>query len=306
MAIRRTHDYYDDIWREYQRRSPLPRYVFWSVLTHVMVVAGLWLVYTYAPEPDPIKMFNVSLVDADRIGDQAATAPEPAPEPPKEEVEPTPPPPPPPPPKPEPEPKPEPKPEPPKEEPKKEEPKPEPALVKKEEPKPEPPKKEEPKKEEPKKEEPKKPEPPKEEPKPKEPEVDPFADLLPDSPPVEKTPPRQAVAKAPVSQPGLNIDTNALPSELSYWGGSVKRKIERVWRAPEGIPLDPDNRYSVVAFIVTRNGRLRGEPRIVKIGPDARLAQSAIASIKASDPFPPLPDDWRGTEQEVIISFGVD
>ncbi|MBI4558385.1 MAG: TonB C-terminal domain-containing protein [Candidatus Hydrogenedentes bacterium] len=159
-------------------------------------------------------------------------------------------------------------PEPPKEEPKPE-PKPKPALKPKEEEKP--------------KEEPK----PKEAPKPK-----------PKPTQLAKAEPKPEVSK----QTGVTVK-EGLPNELSAWARLVQRKVEKFWQPPAGIRLDIENNQAMISFWVDREGNLMGEPEIVKHASDEELGLSGARAIRLAAPLPPLPDDFKGTEQEVVYVF---
>jgi TonB family protein len=192
----------------------------------------------------------------------------------------------------------EPKPEPPP--PPVEEPKPEPKPKRRPEPKPEPPKPvEKPKIEKVK---------PEEKPKPTPPEKPQEEKKPPDPPKKEpvrlaekpKTPP---APRTPVSNKPSVAMSQALPIELSTWGGLVQRKVERLWNLPAGVRIDPVQNEAVISFWVARNGRLLGQPEVIKHAADPAVAASAIAAIKAAEPFPVLPDGYREPEVQVVYTF---
>lgn len=246
----------------------LRRAVLLSLVLHLAVVAALTWAFTHHKPVTHASVYQLEFV-ANADQPQAETkAPEPIP-------------PPEPPPPPEPEPKPAPPPPPPKEAPK---PKP-----------PEKPKEDKPKPPEPPKEKPKPPEPPKEKPKPA-PEP-PKEQPKPTPKPVEKPAPPEVRPK-----PGVSMK-QALPTVLDTWGGLVKRKVERVWEVPVGVRIDPQNNEAVVSFWVNRDGRLLGEPEIVKHASDPAIGESAIEAVKAAAPFPPLPDAYREPEVQVVYTF---
>jgi len=193
--------------------------------------------------------------------------PEPIPEPPEPDPEPEPEPPPP-----EPEPIPEPEP-----------PAPEPKPV----PKPEPPK-EEPKPEPPKEKPKPKPDPPKEKPKPK--------------PEPVKEPPPEPPPPTPPSKPQVRMK-QALTGPLSAWGRLVQKKVEKSWRLPGGVRIDPKENEAVVSFWVSKSGVVIGTPEIVKHAADPAVGSSAVEAVKSAAPFPPLPDNFEDTEAHVIYTF---
>ncbi|MCP4642326.1 MAG: TonB C-terminal domain-containing protein [bacterium] len=183
------------------------------------------------------------------------------------------------------------------------------------EPEPEPPKPDPPKPKPPEK----KPEPKKEKPKPKPPEKkpEPKKEKKPDPPkppekkpdppkPKKPAPKKPAAAPAPITpkpvKPGVTMKEE-LPSVLGYWGRLIKRRIERNWRVPGGVRMGADENSAMVSFWVNRKGQLTGEPQIVKAAKDPAIGVSAVRSIKASAPFPPLPEDYTEREVQVIYTF---
>jgi hypothetical protein len=73
--------------------------------------------------------------------------------------------------------------------------------------------------------------------------------------------------------------------------------VRLAWQVPEGLPLE--NAVAEVAFVVDKDGRLVGEPVVVKHASDPEVALSGIRAIKAVGLFPPLP---AGFEQQRVIS----
>jgi TonB family protein len=86
----------------------------------------------------------------------------------------------------------------------------------------------------------------------------------------------------------------------------VQRKVDRNWREPEGVLLDPENNAVDVAVWVNRQGQLLSDPMIVRDAGDPALGASAIAALRAAAPFPPFPEDFREPEQQVIFTFTLD
>lgn len=234
-----------------------------SLILHAGILAGLTWLFTSHKPKIHPSVYQVQFLAAGNPSEPEAVVPEPPPPP-------------------EPEPKAEPPPPPPKEE----APKPKPPEPKKEE-KPKPPEKPKPK------EKPKPPEPPKEKPKPQPPKEKPKPE-----PPKEQPKP----APEPAAKPGVSMK-QALPTVLGTWGGLVQRKVERAWDVPVGVRIDPENNEAVVSFWVNRDGRLLGEPEILKQALDPAIGQSAIDAVKAAAPFPPLPDGYNQPEVQVVYTF---
>lgn len=261
---------YDQYWVGHTN-SRLRRAVFASITVHVALVVALSVSFARRERIAASGVYQVQLLNEAPSGAPDAASPPPEPEP-----EPPPPPPPPPP---------------------KEVPKPkEPEKTKEEPPKPKPPEKKpepkvEAKKEEKKPEKPKEPKPvekPKEEPKPERTQV------------ARREEPKLPVA--PVAAPGVSM-AQALPSALGAWGGLVQRKVDRAWLLPEGVRLGPKDDVAVISFWVSRDGRLLGEPSVVRQASDPEVAASAVRAVKAGAPYPPLPESYQDTEVQVVCTF---
>ena len=93
------------------------------------------------------------------------------------------------------------------------------------------------------------------------------------------------------------------PSELGYWGRRVQVKVSQVWAAPAGMRLVAGQNQAEVAFWVSRQGNLLGEPEIIKEASDPDLAASGVQAIKMSAPFPPLPPDFREEKVQIVYVF---
>ena len=91
-------------------------------------------------------------------------------------------------------------------------------------------------------------------------------------------PPPEAPPK-PKPKEGVSMQ-QALPSVLTAWGRLVQRQVERRWRVPAGVFIDPDNNDVIIAFWVNREGRLLGEPKIIKEASDPVIAKSAVAAMR--------------------------
>ncbi|NUM55396.1 MAG: TonB C-terminal domain-containing protein [Candidatus Hydrogenedentes bacterium] len=295
--------FYAQFW-PWQSSASLRKAIIVSVVLHVALVCALTIRLPRTLKLTQAGMYSVELInpnlppaDAPPLGTPTAAPPV--------QPQPTPPAPPPPPKKEEPKPK--------APEPKKEEPK----LAKEEKPKPDKPKEEKPKKEAAKEE-------PKKEPK-KEPEKkpaedkrvkiakadNPLADVTdnplddldsssrPARPTKRQTTPVPGVA---TGKPGLQM-AGGVPSVLGMWGGLVQRKVEKEWVIPQGIQLGPPDDGALISFWVNREGKLVGEPEVVKHAVDPAVAESAIRAIKSAVPYPALPDSFADARVQVYYTF---
>jgi TonB family protein len=93
-----------------------------------------------------------------------------------------------------------------------------------------------------------------------------------------------------------------LPTVLDGWARLVQRKVEKFWQPPAGLRLDVENQ-AVISFWVDRQGNLIGKPEIVKAAADAELGETGVRAILLAAPLPPLPEDFKGQEQQVIYVF---
>jgi len=286
--------FYAQFWPLHSTAS-LRKAVVVSVVLHIVIVAALTVRLPRTFQLTQAGMYSVELINpnlppaaAPPLG-QPNVAPPPEPQP----AAPAPPPPP----------------------PKKEEPKPEP---KKEEPAPvKPAKDEKPKEEKPKKEvareEPKK-EKKKDEKKKDEKPIkmarnenplsdmasNPLDDLNQPTRPSKR--PSQPVPGIASGKPGLQM-AGGVPSALGMWGGLVQRKVEKEWVIPQGLKLGPPDDGALIAFWVGRDGKLIGEPEVVKHAVDEAVASSAILAIKAAVPYPALPESFGDAQVQVYYTF---
>ena len=59
----------------------------------------------------------------------------------------------------------------------------------------------------------------------------------------------------------------------------------------------------MISFWVNRDGKLVGDPEIVKEALDPAVATSAIRAIKAAVPYPALPDSFGDAQVQVYYTF---
>jgi TonB family protein len=84
---------------------------------------------------------------------------------------------------------------------------------------------------------------------------------------------------------------------------AILSSVKRNWMAiiPESAKLGRQGKV-VVQFAISREGRV---PKLVIAMPSGTeaLDRAAVAGISASNPFPPLPSDYRGDQIRVQFSF---
>jgi TonB family protein len=120
-----------------------------------------------------------------------------------------------------------------------------------------------------------------------------------------KTPPKPPTKPTAPSSRRSQIVSEGIPSELGGWVRLVQRKVERVWTTPGGVSMNADENTAVVTFFVDRNGNLMDEPIITQHASDPAIGESGLRAIKASAPFPPLPDGYPRMEQLVEYEFSL-
>ena len=116
----------------------------------------------------------------------------------------------------------------------------------------------------------------------------------------EKEPPPEVVAKA---QPIEGVQKKTLPDVLTTWAGLVQRKVHSKWRMPGGVKVIEENKEVHISFWVDRNGKILGTPEVVKAADDPALAKAGLLAIKLAEPLPKLPNEFMGTEQQILYVF---
>lgn len=83
---------------------------------------------------------------------------------------------------------------------------------------------------------------------------------------------------------------------------AVASKIYQCWHTPSKIVTGEEHRHVVARFVIYRDGRVTGMRIESGSGSDS-LDISALEAIRAAQPFPPLPDDYREETLEVRMTF---
>ncbi len=122
--------------------------------------------------------------------------------------------------------------------------------------------------------------------------------------PVEQAPetaaPRPALPFAAVGPPGLKgeVSVDATDFEFTYYLMLVRNRIAQSWTPPGG----GQGAHTVVYFRITRGGAIAG-PRIEQGSGVDFFDQAALRAVVLSDPLPPLPLGWSGSELGVHFGF---
>ena len=255
-----------------QRGDRFRKYLFISVIIHVLLIAALSISYSRSIKPVMQSApYEVSLVEFEKPKPEPTAVqspvkkPEPKPVEKKEE-------------------------EPPKEEP------PEEVVEIKTTPE----KKEEPKKivEEPKKE----PQKPKSEPqKPEKKQPEPERKIETDQPPAPDS--LLAERREPKQAPGVGgFQVDSPDFNYNYYLDLLRNKIQQNWKPPSGMPTKGEYITAVVEFTIRRDGMIIG----VRVEESSGLAffdQSTLRAVLNSNPAPPLPRAFDEDRLGVHVNF---
>jgi TonB family protein len=89
---------------------------------------------------------------------------------------------------------------------------------------------------------------------------------------------------------------------LDFWINRVLINIGNNWNAsarPAGSRLIE----SIVHFRVDRNGRIIAGPEVRHTSGDRRYDDAALRAVQGGQPFPPLPQAYRGATLAINLAF---
>jgi TonB family protein len=104
---------------------------------------------------------------------------------------------------------------------------------------------------------------------------------------------------------GSNVELLSDPMGVDFWPYLIKvlSSVRRNWFAviPESANLGRTGRV-VIQFAINRDGSV---PKLVIAGPSGAdaLDRAAVAGISASNPFPPLPNEFKGSQVRLQFVF---
>ncbi|HYM81665.1 MAG TPA: energy transducer TonB [Candidatus Limnocylindria bacterium] len=129
----------------------------------------------------------------------------------------------------------------------------------------------------------------------------------PEEPKREETPPTPqapALPSAPLGSSGLRGDVavDASNFEFTYYLILVRNKIAQNWTPPTGISAGGGAVRAVVYFRITRGGQV-GAVRLENSSGVEFFDRTAQRAIVISDPLPPLPLGFGGSELGVHFGF---
>ncbi len=88
-----------------------------------------------------------------------------------------------------------------------------------------------------------------------------------------------------------NVDFNAYMEEM-------KKKIKSNWNPPK----EDESRHVVLLYKIAKDGNLLGY-RVLESSGSSEMNSAAIDALKASAPFKPLPDGFKGQSIDVSFTF---
>jgi len=110
-----------------------------------------------------------------------------------------------------------------------------------------------------------------------------------------------------VSSSGVQMPGDAggqFATRYGWYIAAARRRVQPNW---DQLSIDPGVRYSrtlhcVISFRIMRDGSVK-DARIQQSSGNSSWDNSGLRAILNSNPFPPLPSDWSGTEVSVLWDF---
>jgi TonB family protein len=89
---------------------------------------------------------------------------------------------------------------------------------------------------------------------------------------------------------------------LTFWINRVLTNISGKWDQPAR-PAGSREIVTIVHFRVDRNGRFIVDPDVRSTSGDRRYDSAAVRAVQAGQPFPPLPQAYRGSTLAINLAF---
>jgi TonB family protein len=119
-------------------------------------------------------------------------------------------------------------------------------------------------------------------------------------------PPQQTTQQAARGQVELGLtdpSTNRVVSDLpQFWIDALLVNIGSKWDPPAR-PTGAREILTIVHFVVGRNGRVIAGPDVRSSSGDRRYDDAALRAVLAGQPFPPLPQAYRGSQLGINLGF---
>lgn len=125
------------------------------------------------------------------------------------------------------------------------------------------------------------------------------------TPPAETPPePQPAVPYTAIGNAGLSgaVSVDGPPFEFSYYLQLIRSRVGQAWAPPAGLVSGGQPIRAVVRFRIARNGAIRGLSMESASGVEF-FDRAALRAVQLSDPMPPLPMGYPGTDLGVHFGF---
>lgn len=105
----------------------------------------------------------------------------------------------------------------------------------------------------------------------------------------------------PFKSQHLGISIPAVGIDFSAWAGQVMEKIQKNWVLPKTGKLAKSSRVRF-SVLIKKTGEL-SSIEIIEVSSIESLDEASLGALRASLPFPPLPDNFPGDLLEVLFEF---
>lgn len=123
-------------------------------------------------------------------------------------------------------------------------------------------------------------------------------------PPEVAAPARPELSYTAIGNAGLAgaVAVDGPPFEFSYYLQLIRSRVGQAWAPPAGLVAGAQPIRAVVHFRIERSGRLRGL-RLESASGVEFFDRSALRAVQLSDPMPPLPIGYSGSDLGVHFGF---
>lgn len=98
------------------------------------------------------------------------------------------------------------------------------------------------------------------------------------------------------------VSVDGPPFEFSYYLQLIRSRVGQAWAPPAGLVSTGQPIRAVVRFRITRDGAIRGLALETASGVEF-FDRSAMRAVQLSDPMPPLPIGYSGSDLGVHFGF---
>lgn len=105
--------------------------------------------------------------------------------------------------------------------------------------------------------------------------------------------PTPAARSGPATGTGAAGPGRPVPPQVAAWLRDAQAHVERMWVRPPG--FDGSGLVAVVEIELAADGRLLGEPRLLRPSPNPVFNDNALRAAAKASPYPPPPEPGRWT-----------